>query len=234
MTEVYDLAARLVDREVHYCASHLISELIQKAEHFPDYSDDLYNLGSWFDAERKVDGLQVRYIINLDERGDFYATMYQINDEGEDIAVFEVHSSPDRVTPTLTQTPGRKPREAELPVYSASDLVDDDCIDVRDCEAVWDLLHPESLGYADYYLDAGDDVEWIGEDSDELIEAYEHWIISGWFADKLADKGEHVCKDMFGLTIWARTTTGQSMALDHVVQSIAIDLWGSELKENAA
>lgn len=57
-------------------------------------------------------------------------------------------------------------------------------------------------------------------------EVYEHWIVSDWLADKLAQNGEKVDKDFAGLTVWARTTTGQAIAMDSVIQKIVADLNG--------
>lgn len=61
------------------------------------------------------------------------------------------------------------------------------------------------------------------ENEDEWIEAYEHWIVSDWLADKLAERGEMVLKDFLGLTIWGRATTGQAISLDEVI----CDIWDS-------
>lgn len=58
-------------------------------------------------------------------------------------------------------------------------------------------------------------------------EVFEHWIVSDWLADRLTAKGEKCDKDFAGLTVWARTTTGQGIACDHVMQEIACDLWPS-------
>jgi hypothetical protein len=55
-------------------------------------------------------------------------------------------------------------------------------------------------------------------------EVYEHWIVSDWLADELAEKGEKVDKDFAGLTVWARTTTGQGIASDSVIASIVADI----------
>jgi hypothetical protein len=55
-------------------------------------------------------------------------------------------------------------------------------------------------------------------------EVYEHWIVSDWLADKLAEKGEKVDKDFAGLTVWARTTTGQGIASDWVIEQIVAEL----------
>ncbi len=51
-------------------------------------------------------------------------------------------------------------------------------------------------------------------------EVFEHWIVSDWFADKLDEEGEKVDKDFAGLCIWARTTTGQAIYADGVIERI--------------
>lgn len=55
-------------------------------------------------------------------------------------------------------------------------------------------------------------------------EALSHWIVSEWLADRLRDKGEMVSDDIHGLTVWGRTTSGQAIAMDSVIQSIYNDL----------
>ena len=56
------------------------------------------------------------------------------------------------------------------------------------------------------------------------IEAYEHWIVSDWLADKLEAMGEMVLKDFHGLTIWGRCTTGQAIHMDGVICRIYNEL----------
>ena len=51
-------------------------------------------------------------------------------------------------------------------------------------------------------------------------EVFEHWIVSDWLADKLTEHGEKVDKDFAGLTVWARTTTGQAIYADAVIERI--------------
>lgn len=55
-------------------------------------------------------------------------------------------------------------------------------------------------------------------------EVFEHWIVSDWLADKLAEKGEKVDKDFASMTVWARTTTGQGIASDSVIEAIVADI----------
>ena len=55
-------------------------------------------------------------------------------------------------------------------------------------------------------------------------EVFEHWIVSDWLADNLEERGEKVDRDFAGMTIWARTTTGQAISMDYVIEQIAADL----------
>lgn len=55
-------------------------------------------------------------------------------------------------------------------------------------------------------------------------EVFEHWIVSDWLAEQLAERGEKVDTDFAGMTVWARTTTGQGIASDSVIEAIAADM----------
>lgn len=63
-------------------------------------------------------------------------------------------------------------------------------------------------------------------------EVFEHWAVSDWLAGKLAEKGEKVDTDFGGMTVWARTTTGQGIAQDAVIEQIVKDLNGADLPKN--
>lgn len=52
-------------------------------------------------------------------------------------------------------------------------------------------------------------------------EVFEHWAVSTWFAEKLAEHGEKVDTDFAGLNVWARQCSGQAIAADAVVLKIA-------------
>ena len=51
-------------------------------------------------------------------------------------------------------------------------------------------------------------------------EIFEHWIVSHYLARELAYRGEKTIGDFFGMTIWGRATTGQSIAIDSVICDI--------------
>ncbi len=55
-------------------------------------------------------------------------------------------------------------------------------------------------------------------------EIFEHWAVSPWLAEKLTAKGERVDMDFAGFCVWGRTTTGQGIAQDSVIQEIYVEL----------
>jgi hypothetical protein len=63
-----------------------------------------------------------------------------------------------------------------------------------------------------------------GSLDDYRQEIFEHWIVSSWLANKLEEQGETVVRDFYGLDIWCRATTGQSICLDWVIQQIYNEL----------
>ena len=153
LTASYQNAVRkLVDREVHYCVSMLISELAQNDS--GEYYEDILNVciqDDWQEAAEQA-GWQ-----NFED--EFGVNCYR--DESDD------------------QT------------YAAAD---------------WQELC-EAFDIEPY-----------------TREAYEHWIVSDWLADKLEAAGEMVSKDIYGLTIWGRCTTGQAILLDGVICGIYNDM----------
>ena len=93
---------------------------------------------------------------------------------------------------------------------------------VRNADLVWKIdpiyNDEETAIYEWFEVYHGGDLE------DYRSEIYEHWIVSSWLADKLEARGETVVRDFYGLTIWARPTTGQMISADWVIQQIYQDL----------
>lgn len=54
-------------------------------------------------------------------------------------------------------------------------------------------------------------------------EAYEHWIVTPYFARELKEKGE-IVGELFNWHIWGRCTSGQAISMDGVIQQIASDM----------
>ena len=84
------------------------------------------------------------------------------------------------------------------------------------------------------YSKAGDKTAHIFDGWQDLCESesiepyqrdvFEHWIVSAWLADQLEARGEKVDRDFAGMIVWARTTSGQGIASDSVIEAIAADL----------
>ena len=62
-----------------------------------------------------------------------------------------------------------------------------------------------------------------GDLEDYRSEIYEHWLVTPYFGRKLVEEGEVVI-EMYNLHIWARSTTGQSITQDYVIQTIYNEL----------
>lgn len=67
-----------------------------------------------------------------------------------------------------------------------------------------------------------DDVD-ISIETDER-DIFEHWIVSDWLARQLESHGEVVEMDFHGLTVWGRSTTGQAILLDGVIERIYVEM----------
>src|SRR5579864_5766786 len=63
-----------------------------------------------------------------------------------------------------------------------------------------------------------DEIENLDQGS-EMQEIYEWWIVSDWLAEKLKKQGEPILDNNYG-TWWGRTTTGQAIFLDEVIEDI--------------
>lgn len=91
-------------------------------------------------------------------------------------------------------------------------------------QAGWEFHADDRITHPDHadavFTDAEQACQFSGVDEPYEREVYEHWAVTDWFADKLEAAGEKVDRDFAGLAIWARTTTGQSIAADGVIQRI--------------
>ena len=59
---------------------------------------------------------------------------------------------------------------------------------------------------------------------EEPEEALEHWLVSEWLGKRLLEEGEMVI-EFYGLTIWGRTTSGQAIYIDSVIEDIYNKSW---------
>ena len=61
------------------------------------------------------------------------------------------------------------------------------------------------------------------EDNQQPQEIFEWWLVSPWLGKKLLIEGQPVIDNGYGLW-WGRTTTGQAISADYIIQKIYDDL----------
>lgn len=69
-----------------------------------------------------------------------------------------------------------------------------------------------------------------GYGEEYLNEPLEYWIVSDWLASKLEQKNECIARDVLGFNIWGRTTSGQSISIDRVIE----DIYTNSVRRQAA
>lgn len=95
----------------------------------------------------------------------------------------------------------------------------------------WQIIDPDDGEVFDEGTDEAELDCWrslfdeSGKDQPDGSEIFEHWIVSDWLAEKLEAKGESVARDVAGLTVWGRSTTGQMIRMDHVIRTIAAEFF---------
>ena len=83
-----------------------------------------------------------------------------------------------------------------------------------------DCEEPIESGYCEYCKTEVKDPE-LGNN-----EIYEYWIVSKWLASKLRENNEPIIDSPYSFNyIWGRTTTGQSIECDYVIEKIVKDLY---------
>lgn len=191
---------KFVEREVIQCVSYLVSHFLQNTEALTgsnyDY-EDLMDL--CVQNINTVCADQFRYVIDHDERGEFRATVYDIDEEGDDnndIYNFKLENQEE---------------------FEQMGEEIDDLSNLNDVESYLKEhnIIPEHATLIDEYD--------VPETEEETHEAYEHWVVTDWLARKLDEKDE-ITGELFGLTIWGRCTSGQAILLDCVIGEICSDL----------
>lgn len=63
------------------------------------------------------------------------------------------------------------------------------------------------------------------EEMQEPQEIFEWWLVSSWLGRKLLIEGEPIIDNGYGIW-WGRTTTGQAISMDYVINTIYDDITG--------
>lgn len=203
-----ELANQLVAREVYYCVSMLmygIAKIMWDCRGFHDAFGDhpdellsLYQRDDWEEVGREFIASDAD-LNQLEEIADNFGYWSDVLEQIGYENHVEVKEAYDEIPNELEDWLG----EAESGKWAQLRI------------AVRDLV---------------DDWEWVGHEYNldpEVVEAYEHWLVSSWLADKLAARGE-IIGEFAGLTIWGRTTSGQSIYMDGVIQEIVAEVYKEE------
>ena len=214
-----ELARRLVDREVYYCVSSLVSTLSALAQNCDsrvmrdeclDWEEDILPLLESINYEDAVrawvmdsSGTDVDSLERAVEMGGYWENVVDASGYTTYLSEF---------TPT--------PEQEEA--FDLQDWLDADPErDEKFRELVFKQLEETS--------DMSELCRELDIDTDEFRgDIYEHWIVSSWLARKLEERGE-VVGELCGLTIWGRGATGQSICMDHVIRCIIEELYAEEL-----
>jgi hypothetical protein len=202
-------AQDLVRREVYYCVSALIDDLTQRAESFDaEDAEALYDL-----AVAKRDYEEPCREAGWEEVTD---PTWHIFTDGNSTFVIKDGDEDDAWDALLSETA----YDPEL--YGEHDTPQDICETNG-----WELTDSPTF----YNPETGETSEadgWEELASEFDIdpyewEAFEHWLCSDYLANKLIERG-YTVREVFGLTVWARGTTGQAIYIDGVIEEIVNEL----------
>lgn len=133
---------------------------------------------------------------------------------------------------------GRAPDDDDLrDALPAGDYAVHEGIDPADGAKAWrwydardEEPHPADSEWFETEGEALRDLyETEGLDLPDGSEAFEHWAVSRWLAEKLEAKGESVIETDWAGWVWARCTTGQMIRMDYVIRQIARDICADDL-----
>ncbi len=205
-----------VRREVYYCVSSLIGDLAKSSD--PNIANEL--------EEARILETDPDYLVAIEEngwrlfkfQGEFYAMESSDMDKIEVATSHSVHNEPFTLffwsfdgeadpenRPYISEQEAKLAciREHGWPLNGDTEL-----------EAARELCDDKSLDVDDYRR-----------------EVFEHWIVSDWLAGKLSELGE-ATGEVFGLTVWGRTTTGQSIGSDYVIAEVYADVHSEKWSDN--
>lgn len=230
----------LVQREVIYSVSCLISDLAKVANQLDDYDTYLTLVGGKPDYEEAA-----RFFILNDAD---LSELEQITDEyawWNDVVEAVTDPSYSLLRPYVVEYRDGDGDEEAFECW-ATDFAHakEECLNICRYAEITGVELDDTQGIDDWcdnnpgLLDAirqkvweivdieGGAYEWVCNNfglDPEYSEIYEHWIVSDWLGRKLSERG-HVVESYLGLTIWGRPCTGQAIYMDGVMEQICNEL----------
>lgn len=230
-------AKQRLQADIYCCVSSLVSNLIPQAEHFPSYYDKLMECGSitsvadeqWriheMTDEREVHVVAVESV-DQDDSEESYADSIRYQDYAEwlwltkYVTVNEKQEWIDLYNAHLTKLYGGN--AVGVTAFQPASIDDQEYL-FEDTGCRPNCAEDLRLFLADArsgwwqtrwtLLDEGEDAE------TEDREVFGHWAIGSRLKSELESVGEK-CVELFGLTVWCRTTTGQSFYYDGCMQTL--------------
>jgi len=221
---------QLVEREVIYSISMMMYELAKNPEALPsEYQEDMIDAWrgvpdyeeaaiqeGWTEKNGEIfKPVKNQYFlsVNLQERGQVYVDVRAIESPEQDDGK------------TIWEFSGSEEEAVGLDGSESFDVTD--CSEVESYliergiipqgSDVWDSADSADFETADSWEEACD----IDRIEPYEPEVFEHWIVSRYLADRLEEKGERIIRDFLGFdAIWCRTTTGQAISMDGVIEEI--------------
>jgi len=228
---------QLVEREVIHCASYMMSSLLQSENVADVDQDDLFNLCESFESWQETfennapDDCTVEFQGETHFIPEDYRILVYVVCAGEDTKVFSclddawvyledlVPADDDETLATVQSMNWNEPGDVTIAGKSYS-VIEDETHTQDDADII-------AAGIADelIVLDFDDAYEQVCNDElgiydRDSLEVLEHWIVTSWFAHKLQEHGQ-VVGEVFDFYIWGRTCSGQSIAMDGIIRSIA-------------
>jgi hypothetical protein len=226
---------------VWQCVSELVGEIQRCMESYPDYYDEIADMGFVTEVEEN----QYRIYQQVGEPDDYHIveiTEIDQDDAGEpyvdsisskEFAAWLWETCSEDVQQHYRQEYAKYLSEVNCnldPVESPTDF-NWDSEDDREFLFKMECKRPSDTDDLTKYLIANRD-DWnlcykLLAEGDEPattdLEVFEYWLVNDWVGRKLQSVGEKVV-ELMNLTIWCRTTTGQSIWMD----SCFYQLWEKE------
>lgn len=224
-TKLQELGGRLVDREVRYCVSSLMPDLTTLVSGASQAVlnqvsvtyEDMIALNRRIDYDEAAEA----HIDDCDDLDDLENMAGFVGDWSDALraAGYDTDNAPFK--PFDTDDPEAEPEQYDDPADYLWDLEEEECN--KFLESLRTYIKEHIDDHETFCLE-------FDVDADEYEnEVYEHWVVSSWLADKLAERGE-ATREVCGVTIWGRCCTGQAIGMDYVIQQIAAELWPEELE----
>lgn len=197
--------------------SILIDDLIKQAEHFPDWEDELFSLSSIEEVEEsqyrmladdETDSIRVVPVTSIDQDDKDISPLVVVSQEVFARWVFAKHYPDDLADQDIPPCDFASGDDRDA-LFEVANLFLGDPSDLtqflRDVEPKWSTHYN--------LLDEGEDP------STQSVDVYEYWLVDSYAKAELESVGEKVA-EIFNLSVWCRTTTGQTFWYDACMQKL--------------